>query len=415
MDKNKLQFKSFENKLDFAYQIKKYNYSDDVKNGVAYYGKYNDLPKKYLSLLDDSHENATSSTWHGIAVEAIVKYTKGDGLVLSNGQELEEANSYQETYNEVFEKTAWDYKLYGGFAIEVIWDKSTVAGLSNPKIAEIYHLPFKDIRAKEKNYRGKIEGYYISPDWKKFKMPTDEKVQFFPVFNPSLASYSEEEGRDPQPKQILVVKRPNPASEYYPEPDYKPALTDILIDSQIRKFKLSKLGNDIATNLIVQIVGEFNGDDYEDMANDFEEQYLGAQKAGTPILMNAARGADAHIFTTPSNSKGNAETYNSYVEDARQRILSTHGITFGEIVGIDDGKSLFGDEKSEKYQTFLNTSIRDIQMPMLSGWNKLSRYKFGEGVGFEINPIDISEGLERSQGNITDEEEDTLENQIINQ
>ena len=398
-------------KRDFSNTLAKYSNADNVKNGIAYYGKYNDLPQKYLNLLDDSSENSVSSTWHGIAVEAIVKYTQGDGLIASNNQELPLANNFNETFNEVFEKTAWDYKLYGGFAIEVIWNNETVAGISNPKIAEIYQIPFKDIRAKEKNYRGLIEGWYVSSKWKKIKDPKNTEVEFIPVFNPNVAGYSETANAEPQPKQILVVKRHNPASEYYPEPDYKSALTDIGIDSESRRFKINKLRDATATNLIIQFVGNMDPEEYAEIANDFQEQYQGADNAG-PILLNVPSAAEAHIITTPSNSKGQAESYNSYSEDARQRILSAHGITFGEIVGIDDGNSLFGDEKAEKYQTFLNTTIRDVQMPMLSGYNKLMPYILGEAIDLQINPIDIFAGMDSIQDNVTDGEEDT--NDLLN-
>ena len=377
----------------FAKQLGKYSYSDDIKNGIAYYGKYNDLPLKYLSLLDDSNDASVTSTWHNISLESVVKYMTGDGLALTEGEIPSFANTFSQSYDDVFEMIAWDYKLYGGAAVEVIWDRETVAGVAeSPRIAEIYHIPFKDIRAKEKNYRGLIESWFVSNKWKKAKTPDHESVQEIPVFNPALASYDEVEGRAPQPKQILVIKRHNPASEYYPEPDYKGALVDIHIDSQIRKFKMMKLSNDIATNMIVQFVGEIDDKDYEALARDFEQQYQGAANAGTPILMNARSSSETHQIITPQNAKGNAETYNSYADDARQRILSAHGITFGEIVGIDDGKSLFNDEKMEKYITFLNTTIRDLQMPLLRGLNKLSSYLFDSGA-LEIIPIDITAGF----------------------
>ena len=382
-------------KETYSKQLGKYSYSDDVKNGIAYYGKYNDLPYKYLSLLDDSNDASVTSTWHNISMESIVKYVQGDGLTLSQGELPSFANNFGQSYDDVFEMLAWDYKLYGGCAIEVIWDKETVAGINEtPRIAEIYSVPFKDIRAKEKNYRGLIEGWYVSSKWKKgAKTPDHESVEFIPTFNPNTASYDEANGMPPQPKQILVIKRHNPASEYYPEPDYKGALVDIHIDSQIRKFKMMKTQNDIATNLIIQFVGDMDDKEYAALADDFQDQYQGASNAGTPILMNAKSSSETHSILTPQNAKGNAETYNSYAEDARQRILSAHGITFSEIVGIDTGKSIFGDQKMEKYITFLNTTIRDIQVPMLRGLNKLSTFLFESEGEFQIERIDISAGF----------------------
>ena len=393
MSKNKIQSgKTVSLKETFSNQLQKYSYSDDVKNGIAYYGKYNDLPYKYLSLLDDSNTSSATSTWHNICTEKIVGYIQGNGLMLDNGDLPTMANMFGQSFDNVFEMLAWDYKLFGGCAIEVIWDRQTLIDGSTPAIAEIYAIPFKDIRAKQKNYRGLIESWYVSNQWKKAKSPEHESVEEIPVFNPSLASYDEANGQPPQPKQILVIKRHNPASEYYPEPDYKAALEDIHIDSSVRRFKLCKLQNDISTNMIVQFVGDMDDKDYAQLADDFSEQYQGASNAGTPILMNAKSNSETHQIITPSNSKGNAETYNSFEESARQGILSAHGVTFGEIVGIDDGKSLFNDEKMEKYITFLNTTIRDLQKPLLAGLNVISPYLFGDS-RLEVEPIDITEGF----------------------
>ena len=405
------------NKQDFS-TLRRYNYSDDVKNGIAYYGKNNDLPQKYLNLLDDSAQNSVSSTWHSTAMEAIVRYVQGDGLATSNDSELPLANDFGQTLQEVFEPAVWDYKLYGGFSLEVIWNNESIIG-GEPKIAEIYHIPWKDLRAKEKNYRGVIEGWYVSNRWTKganrAKSPKDENVEYIPRFNPKAASYQENDLGDvviaAQPKQLLVVKRHNPASEYYPEPDYKGALEDIMIDSHSRQFKVNKLRNDIGCNLIIQIIGEMEAEMFAEISNDVQEQYQGAIKAGTPMILNAATAADAHQFIQPTNQKGSAETYNSYSDDARIRILAAHGIS-REILDVDDSSSLFGDNKREKYQTFLNTTIRDLQMPMLSGFNKLMPYWVGEGIDLQINPIDIFAGEFGPQSNIVDEETDT--NNLLN-
>ena len=74
---------------------------------------------------------------------------------------LDRANRMGESWNDLYSKIALDYKLFGGFALEVIWsrDKTT--------IAEVYHIDFSYIRAKKKDNRGNCPGYFISNDWKK--------------------------------------------------------------------------------------------------------------------------------------------------------------------------------------------------------------------------------------------------------
>ena len=237
---HKAHFGALEKQV-FAEQ-KKFNYSDDVRNGIANYGIFNDLPDRYLKLTDDSPT-------HKVSVDGTIRFMLANGLTSSTGElprlgaigpdglRVEGVNTLQETWNELFEKIATDYKILNGFAIEVIWSKDRT------QIAELYHVPFKDIRAEEKNYRGQIENWYISNRWKKIKKP-NKNTQKLPVFNPSK--------RQEQPKQLLVIKAHNPNSEYYPEPDYKGGLSAILIEKLVAQFKVKYINSAIATSLIIQ-------------------------------------------------------------------------------------------------------------------------------------------------------------------
>jgi hypothetical protein len=120
--------------------------------GFVQYGIYNDFPEYLIYLFNNSAINNT-------AIHATVDAIVGEGLVCDQTNLLDEANSEGESWNDIFKKISLDYKLYGGFALEVIWSKD------RSRIAEIYHIDFSWLRAKEKNERGKIPGYYISDEW----------------------------------------------------------------------------------------------------------------------------------------------------------------------------------------------------------------------------------------------------------
>ena len=372
----------------FAEQ-KKYNYSDDIKQGIAYYGIYNDLPDRYIKLLDDS---AT----HYVATEGTVRFMQGNGLTTasgelpklgpmdSSGERLEGANTLQETWNELFEKICWDYKILNGFAIEVIWNRDRSG------IAELYHIPFKDVRAEEKNYRGLIENWYVSNKWKRIKTPNKD-TQKLPVFNPAK--------RQEEPRQILVVKAHNPNSEYYPEPDYRGGLEAILIEKLVAEFKVKYITSAISTSLIIQTFGNFTDDSWDELMREIN-RLQGAGNAGEVPVFNAASKDDAIQFTTNTSSKGVAETYNTWIDYAQEEIFSVHNITCTEAFGRDiDSAWLGSDNVIEKFQLFLNTKIKSFQMPMLNGLNKLGLW-FGSDE-FEVIPTDLFEGLDREVQPIT--------------
>ena len=374
----KLHFGSVQKQI-FSEQ-RKYRYSDDIKGGIAYYGIYNDLPDRYLKLLDDSPT-------HYVATEGTVRFIQANGLTVTTGElprlgfnGTAGVNTLQETWDELFEKIAWDYKILQGFAIEVIWNRDRSG------IAELYHIPFKDVRAEERNYRGLIENWYVSNRWNKIKTPNNDTVRL-PVFNPAR--------REQEPKQILVIKAHNPNSEYYPEPDYEGGLAAILNEQLVSQFKTKYISSAIATSLIIQTFGNFTDEAWDDMMRNINS-LQGANNAGDVPVFNSASADDAIQFTTNTSSKAVAETYNTWIDYAREDIYGVHGVSCREAFGSDSDEAWLGaDNVLEKFQLFINTKIRSFQMPILLGLNKLSEWL---GVdSFEIIPMNLFEGLEREQ------------------
>ena len=366
-------------------EMRRFTYSDDIKQGIAYYGVYNDLPDRYLRLLDDSPS-------HYVATEGTVRFIQANGLTTTSGElprlgsinndgtRTEGINTVQETWDELLEKIAWDFKILGGFAIEVIWNRDRSA------IAELYHVPFKDIRAEEKNYRGQIESWYVSNRWKRIKTPQPDTLKL-PIFNPNK--------REQQPRQILVVRAHNVNSEYYPEPDYKGGLGAILIEKLVAQFKVKYINSAISTSLIIQTFGNFSDGDWDDLLRNINS-LQGANNAGDVPVFNSASSDDAIQFTTNTSSRGVAETYNTWIDYAHDDIYGVHQISCPEAFGQESDSAWLGsDNVLEKFQLFVNTKIRSFQMPILNGFNKLAPWLGVEE--FSIIPMDLFEGLQRTE------------------
>jgi hypothetical protein len=113
------------------------------------YGEDNAYPQMLINLYN-------SSPKHGAIVTQKAAYIAGDKteIVGSNTEEIARANDYLNNINayEDFEtlktKIAQDLELFDGFALEIIWNKAKTS------IAEMYHLPFQNVRiGLEGNYK----------------------------------------------------------------------------------------------------------------------------------------------------------------------------------------------------------------------------------------------------------------------
>ena len=346
------------------------------KVNVASYGKLNSQPEKLSKLANDS-------TWHKTCIEKRVQYILEDGL---NDDGLGLANERGETYTDVFEYASSDFIEQGGFGIEVIWSND------GSQITSIRHIPWKFLKAEEMDAFGIIPAWWIRRDWSgrtRFSGQDNVNTYRLPVFNSALASE--------QPRQILVVKRPNKNSDYYPEPDYIGALDAILADKIIMDSKVRYMSVAPLLSAVFLVTGKFKGPDGEDIfdqvADEISEEITGVENSGKFGILSQGEAGDISLLEPPEISK-NFRAFDDSMEDVRQRILSAHGILFPEIIGIPNPNTGLGtDDIRAKFQIFFNTSLRKPQRQILRGFNIIGRYLPG-GHTFEIAELDPTEGVE---------------------
>jgi hypothetical protein len=327
--------------------------------GFIQYGLYNDFPEYLIYLFNNSAINNT-------AIHATVDAIVGEGLVSNQSHLLDEANNEGESWNDIFKKTALDYKLYGGFAWEVIWSKDRT------RVAEVYHVDFSWLRAKEKNERGKIPGYYISDEWaEKYRFGGGmglynqaastgilPDLPFLPVFNAKK--------KDAEPKQIFVYNPYRPGQRYYPLPDYVGALRVIDLDSEVDNFHISNIKNGLAPSLAITTFTNADIDQRNDIEAMLRLQYQGSGNAGQLMYMDVDSPENAPQIT-PINGNGSDDYYIAINDMVREKILTAHRITSPEIFGIMTPGKLGGkDEVTDAYLLFLNTVIRPYQQILLS-------------------------------------------------
>ena len=111
---DKLKFSNIQKSTTDRVYIQEEKGKDYVK-----FGQYNSFPEELIELYNNS-------SIHNTCVNAIVDGIVGEGLVAEPDYVLDKANRDGETWNNIFKKVAQDYKLYGGFSLEVIWNLSLI-------------------------------------------------------------------------------------------------------------------------------------------------------------------------------------------------------------------------------------------------------------------------------------------------
>jgi len=339
---DKLKFASINKDLSNRINILEKKTDQYVK-----FGQYNSFPNDLIELYNNS-------SIHNTCVNAIVDGIVGEGLTATPEFVLDKANITDESWNDVFKKVATDYKLYGGFAMEVIWNKSRT------RIAEVYHIDFSWLRAKEKNYRGQIPGYYVSDEWNEQyrygQAPIDD-LPYLPCYNPHT--------NVEEPKQIYVFNPYRPGQKYYPLPDYVGALRVIDLDTEVDNFHINNIQNGLAPSLMVTTFTNANEEEREAIERMLQLQYAGTSNAGNLMYIDVDSPENApKIEPIPQNG---ADGYYTTINDmVTQKILTAHRITSPMILGIKTPGQLGGrDEVTDAYLLLVNTVIRPYQQNIL--------------------------------------------------
>lgn len=333
-------------------------------NTQHHYIKYGDddlFPWHLIELVNNS-------SIHNTCVNAIVDAIYGEGLTSNLPFTLDKANNEGESWNDIFQKVARDYKIFGGFALEVIWNNS------GNRVAEVFHIDFSYLRAREKNERHRVPGYYLSEDWGyrgSAKVRIDD-LPFLPVFNPGKALE--------QPNQIIYFQPYRPGQKYYPLPDYVGALKVVELDAEVDNFHMANIKNGLAPSLMITTYTNASEDDRRIIENMLRQQFAGSSNAGSLMYIDTDSKENAPDITPiPQNG---ADGYYANVNDmVMQKIITAHRITSPMMFGIKEAGQLGGrTEVIDAYLLLLNQVIKPYQQNILNVFKVIFDINYGEEV-----------------------------------
>jgi hypothetical protein len=334
------------------------------------YGQGNDYPSFITELYAKSAINRR-------ALQAKILGVFGEGLrtVDPNLEYVLGRANDEESWNCVFEKIVTDYEIYGGFAVNVIWNAT------GERIHSFYHLPFPSIRSGEIDPKtDKVESYYYSSNWNNFRKFRPIEYQ---AFDPNCALEKS--------SQVLFFMDYNPQSQYYPIPSYSGSLQDITIDVEVSNFHLSNLANGLNPSLVINFKnGVPSIENQKQIYDSLTANFSGTQNTGR-FFCSFSDGPEQAPDVIPITSAN--DTYYVQLESRiTTRILTGHGITSPLLLGLyHEGGSGLGSNKDEilvSYETFKNTVLRPDIKALLKPMDRLMKY-YGYNTKLYVEPLKL--------------------------
>ena len=315
-----------------------------------------------------------NSSTQAAIINATAEMIAGEELVIEDESERDleavvrlkkffaECNS-NETLHEVLKKIAFDFKLQGAFALNIVWSQDRT------QIAEIYHIGVEKIRAEKPNELGKVEAYYVSADWADSRQNKPYRV---PAFNTKDRT---------SPNQILYAGLYSPNMNAYYTPDYVAANNWALVDQRIAEFHLNNISNGFAGSFMLNFAnGVPTQEERLQIENSLAAKFTGADNAGKFILTfsdDKTRTPDITAITPSDLDK----QYLALQELLVQNILTGHRVTSPILMGIksDTGLGNNADELNSAANFYSNTVVKPFQEQILKVLKKI----------FTVNNMDM--------------------------
>jgi len=337
-------------------------------------GYYNNYPGYLLYLFNRSSK-------HNAFINGKVLYICGAGVGFDSTdlsiQDIALANDFInkentnfDTLKDIVKKCVLDKKLFGGYYLEVIWNK---AGNN----FELLHFPYNNLR-KAKD----ADGYWYSKDWSKQKQsPEETDLEYIPLFDPEK----------PTARQIFVSKEYRPDLDAYPLPDYVASAVYAEVDVELSNYRLNAIKSGFNAGTILNFSnGRPTEEEKEEIEARLKEKFTGTDRANSLLITFSGNKDSAPTIEhlTPQNVDAQLTELNDQVI---QELIIGHHIPNPMLVGIKTAGELgTKDQINDSYELYKNTYIIPNQAEIEKDFNYLLKLKgFSNRIYLkELDPIE---------------------------
>jgi hypothetical protein len=263
------------------------------------------------------------SSIQAAVVNGVSEMIYGDGLDATDREEkpeqwLKTQKLLENSDEDIMRQLCFDLKLYGQCYVQVIWNRVRT------EVAEMRFLPAHTVRTGIANSQGRVDCYYVSPDWSRMREP-----RFAPVKYPALDLEDRREAA-----VVYQIKAYQPGIFYYGLPDYVGATNYVELDREISSFHLNNIRNGLFPSMLLSFNnGVPTDEERRTIERHVNDKFSGSGNAGR-LLISFNDGSDSAPILTPVNPNDNDGMYEFLAKECTTKILAGHRVTSPLLFGI---------------------------------------------------------------------------------
>lgn len=348
--------------------------------GWVSYGVKNLFPQEIVKFNSKSPVN-------GSIIKSTVTYICGKGVrdSESNKGKFVGVPNTGETWDDLIEKVAVDYKTFGGFYWQVIVNKggSTVS---------LFHQDFTQVRIGQISETGKPETFRISKDWT--KTSGKNKPIELPVWPGSVSKAK---------KGVAYMYYHwdyAPGLDFYCVPEYYEAMDYVKADGALGSFYNNSINNGFTPSVVISMPSNPGPEKKAEFQKDMESAFAGSKGASAIVILWGENDSVKPVIT-PFNASANADIYNNVEGIVFQKIVSAHRLSSPTLAGVSGSGNLTGNaaEIIDAYILYNFTVVEKLRRKILDSLNIFT--KINKTAPLVIDELDVIKKIQESDNPAT--------------
>jgi len=337
-------------------QLPMYKEKEEKSKGWICQGLDNKYPFYLKSLLDKSpvHSGIVKKKSQLIAGRGFITTNLGLDAVyfLKNSR-----NSMD--LDEISSAVAYDFEIYGAFALNIIWSKD------RESISEINYIDVSKLRVAIPDEEDpEVESYWISDGWENIRKYPPVKYDGFSTINRKSAS------------QIWYVKDHRAGTEWYGLPEYISGIFWMEMQIQISQFHLASVSNGFHPSFMINwpVAPNSSDEDMDVLVSRLKRQFQGSVNAGEIVLTVTDKENTPTI--TPIEANSSDERFVNLQNLIERSIMQAHRVNNPELFGLPQEGKLGSSSKGERMESAQEFEIDYVipkQQIIEKVFNKLAR------------------------------------------
>ena len=337
-------------KLSTSEAIPAYPTIKDTRQGWLKYGDNNLFPQEVINLV-------TRSPVQSAIIDSAVVYICGKAMSTENG--FIGSPNVKESWHNLLEKAARDYKTFGGFYFQIIVNKDS-------KTVSVFHQDFSKVRITELDERGEPTEFGISNDWKRANVG-----KYRPVL---LDTWQGMEQAEIGKAYLFYYWNYSAGLDRYCIPEYFAAFEYIKADGGLGTYYNNSIDSGFNPSAVISMPSNPEQSEKDAIVEEIEDAYAGTKGASRIIFLWGENSGVKPEVSSFDASK-NADIYNNIEGIIFQKIISANRLSSPTLAGISGTGNLSGNaaEIIDAYILYNYTVIEKMRGKLLEALNLFTK------------------------------------------